>query len=184
MADGRSSYKMQFEWGVIPVVDQSHRLLTLLCFSFRFTLAFSKTNNWWCFDIRPIGRGCSGQCHPGGLQRRKLRTRLLLLKGPELWHPRGSTDEPRPQPAALLFPTVVRKEFDTLFNGLDWKNYLKRRQGGLNPDTYRVSQHVLKLRNDGERTEQRLRKNRKNVFRSMKLLFKPFWWTAKLKMDF
>ena len=43
--------------GLMPPVDAA------LCFSFRFTLAFSKTNNWWCFDIRPIGRGCSGQCH-------------------------------------------------------------------------------------------------------------------------
>ena len=43
--------------GLMPPVDAA------LCFSFCFTLAFSKTNNWWCFYIRPIGLGCSDQTY-------------------------------------------------------------------------------------------------------------------------
>ena len=53
---------------------------------------------------------------------------------------------------------------------------------------YRVSQHVWDRLNaifwSSEVCQRRLRILRKNVFCSIKLLFEPFLWTAKMKMEF
>ena len=53
---------------------------------------------------------------------------------------------------------------------------------------YRVSQHVWDRLNaifwSSEVCQRRLRILRKNVFCSIKLLFKPFLWTAKRQMEF
>ena len=53
---------------------------------------------------------------------------------------------------------------------------------------YRVSQHVWDRLNtifwSSEVCQQRLQSLRKNVFCSIKLLFKPFLWTAKRQMEF
>ena len=53
---------------------------------------------------------------------------------------------------------------------------------------YRVSQQVLNRLNvtfwSSEVCNQEIRSFRKNVFHSKKLLFKPFLWTDKIKMEF
>ena len=62
-----SSWKMP-RWNEKRSTEQRQQAASVHCTIMHFEEIFVWSwticlNNWWCFDIRPIGRNCSGQCH-------------------------------------------------------------------------------------------------------------------------